>query len=716
MRNIFKVFFLDTKRLSKNVVAVVIIMGLSVLPSLYAWFNIFSNWDPYGPDATSNLKVAVVSEDDGVDISGTSINIGSSVIEALKENSTIGWVFADNSDDAIDGVYSGDYYAALVIPEKFTSEMISFLGGEIEHPDIIYYENEKKNAIAPKITQKAKGTVQEQVNSTFVSTLAESLIKVGNAVSGASDEEGSSIADTVLERLNDLSGDLQSYVNILNSFTSIMNSAESIVQTSQAMLPNLDNMVATGQASVNGMQSLLIGANGTTDSVTDMVSYSFTMINSTLDGVSSVVNSQLDSLSGYEQGAQSGISGAQAVLPYLQTMLDNAVSGWEGTTDDATKAKIEVVRTQLGVLNADIGTLSENASLAAADVTALKNRITTEITNCKNAVKALQDSFTYSVKPQLDSTMNAMGNSMVAAAAILDGVDADFGEVDQVLSDYQKTLQEGGANLSGSLQMAQELQNGLAGVIADIVSLKNDEQYQELVEIMETDPQMLGSFISSPVNLDTVGIYEIENYGSAMAPFYTILALWVGGLILVAIIHVKVEPEEELLGVKPYQTYFGRYIIFFLVGQTQTLITVLGDLFYIRIQCHNPFLFWLAAAVSSLVFTLFMYSLTVAFGNVGEALAIVVMVIQVAGAGGTFPIEVLPKVYQNVYKYLPFPYGMNAMRETIGGIYKMDYWKCIGCLGIYVVISLFIGLVVAIPFRRLNHMIEKSKENTGIMI
>ena len=113
---------------------------------------------------------------------------------------------------------------------------------------------------------------------------------------------------------------------------------------------------------------------------------------------------------------------------------------------------------------------------------------------------------------------------------------------------------------------------------------------------------------------------------------------------------------------KPYQEYFGRYMIFFLVGQTQTLLTVLGNLFYIKIQCHHPVLFWLAGAVASLVFTLFIYSLTVAFGNVGEALAIVVMVIQVAGAGGTFPIETLPKVYQMLHKYLLFPYGMNAMR------------------------------------------------------
>lgn len=716
MSNILKIFCADVKRISKNVVAVVVIMGLAVIPSLYAWFNIFSNWDPYGPESTSNLKVAVVSDDTGIELLGVSLNIGESVIDALHGNDTIGWVFEDTSDAAIDGVYDGTYYAALIIPTDFTQEMISFLGGEVEHPDIMYYENEKKNAIAPKITQKAKTAVQEQVNSTFVSTLAESIMKVNKTISGTAGEDGTTIADGMLVRLNDLNGDLQSYINILNSFVSIINSAESIVATSQTMLPNLDNMVSSGQASLNGMQSILTGANGTSDTVTDMVSYSFGMMRETLENVSSVVDSQLGTLGNYEQAAGAGISGAQAVVPYLSTMFDSAVSGWEDTANAETKNQIQAVRTQLTVIKMDLDALATNASAASADVSAIRTKIANEITSCKNALKTLEDSFNNSVKPQLNATMNAMQNSMTATASILSGVDANFKNVESVLAEYQSTLKQGSANLLDSLKMVQDLQNKLTGVITDIVSLRQDEQYQELLEIMETDPELLGSFISSPVNLETVGIYEIENYGSAMAPFYTILALWVGALILVAIIHVKVEPEEGIENIKPYQAYFGRYILFFLIGQVQTLITVFGDLFYIRIQCHNPFLFWLAASISSLVFTLFIYSLTVAFGNVGEALAIVVMVIQVAGAGGTFPIEVLPNVYQNVYKFLPFPYGMNAMRETIGGIYQMDYWKYIAGLAIYIVISLFIGLVLSIPFRRMNDMIEKSKEKSGIMI
>lgn len=715
MSNIFKIFISDAKRILKNVVAVVVIMGLSVIPSLYAWFNIFSNWDPYGPSATSNLKVAVVSADKGTEIAGISVNIGSNVVDTLKSNDTIGWVFTDTVDEAVNGVYDNSYYAALVIPEEFTEEMISFLGGEIENPDIIYYENEKKNAIAPKITAKAKTTVQEQVNAAFVSTLAEVMMKVTGTIAGA-DVEGTTVENAVLDRLNGLSEDLHGYISILNSFVSIMGSAQSIVETSQVMLPGLDTMVSTGQDTVNSMEGLLVAGDATADSVTQMVNYSFDMISNTLDSVSTVVQNDMNTLKNYEEAVGKGLTGSQSMMPYLRKLFDNAVGGWEDTADDETQTQIQNIRDQMNVIELELEGLTENGVATAEDINRLETQITGQLQACKQSVADLKDYYTYTVKPNLDDTMNKMHTSMVTTTSILNGIDADFSDVEYVLRDYQKTLEQGSASLQDSLAMAQNLYNGLTEVIADFVELQQDEQYQEIMKIVESDPELLGNFISSPVNLDTVGIYEIENYGSAMAPFYTILALWVGALILVAIIHVKVEPVEEIGEIKPYQAYFGRYITFFLVGQVQTLITVLGDLFYVRIQCHNPFLFWLAAAVSSFVFTLFIYSLTVAFGNVGEALAIVVMVIQVAGAGGTFPIQTLPQIYQTIYKYLPFPYGMDAMRETIGGIYQLDYWKDIGILGIYLVISLFIGLVVAIPFRKLMHMIEKSKENTGIMI
>lgn len=710
MKNIIKIFLADARRISKNVVAVVVVMGLCVIPSLYAWFNIFSNWDPYGPEATSNLKVAVVSLDEGSTVSGVKLNVGDSVIEGLKSNTTIGWVFTDTEEEAVGGVDSGDYYAALVVPENFTEDMISFLGGDMQHPEIVYYENEKKNAIAPKITGKAKNAVQEQVNSTFVSTLAEGIMEVSNVISGQ--EEGSGVFDTVIGKLTDLQGNLQLYSNLLNSFIGITNSASSIMATSQAVLPNLNDMVNNGRNTIGSIQDAALNNSGSSESLLDMVSYSFEIVDGALEDLKNTVQADLSTVNGQLTG-DTAIAGVQTALPYIRQLFNNAVSGW---TDAATQPKIDEINASLDAIEADLNQLSADQDQMSDTAEALRNSLAQEIGTCQNQIKALKDNFEYSVRPNLRSTMNSVQSSLIDVQSMLGGMDGDFSEVEEVLSEYEGVLKEGTAGLEESKAKTDEVIASLDTVVTSLRAFETDEQYQELADMLKTDPKQLAEFISSPVHLETEQIYPVANYGSSMAPFYTILALWVGALILVAIVHVKVHPEEGITNVKPYQQYFGRYIFFFLVGQVQTLITVLGEIFYIKIQCHNPFLYWLAAAISSLVFTIFIYSLTVAFGNVGEAIAVVIMVIQVAGAGGTFPIETLPKVYQYTYKYLPFPYGMNAMRECIGGMHGADYLKYIGVMGIYVVISLFIGLLLAIPFKKMNERIEHSKEKSDVMI
>ena len=715
-------------------VAVVIVIGLSIIPSLYAWFNILSNWDPYGPESTSNLKIAVYSADEGIDMGGLPLNIGDSVIDALKANQTMGWQFTDTMDEATDGVYSSEYYAALIIPEDFSEKMISFLNGEVQNPQIIYYENEKKNAIAPKITSYAISSVHEQVNVTFVSTLADVMIKVNDVMVENGMDSGSMI-NLFLTQLNDLSGDLDGYIALLNSFVSITNSASSLIDTTQVMLPNLNTMVDDGSNTVNTMQGALNSGSLNASALAEVISANLNTAADSLDNINTLIQNALDLLDFFGvfffccflcfffllflinqlfDLSSGGLQSAINMMPLIRQLFENSVADWKD--DESVSGQIAEIEAQLDKIEADLNSVQNNVTDLNTAKDTLNTEISTEITTCKTKIKALKDTFDYSVKGQLETTIQSMQGSLNQTQAILNGVDGDFDEVSEVLDAYSETLDKGNESLSDSLAAAQEMKTCLDSVITSLSALEISDQYQALMKILETDPTLLGDFLSSPVNMETKEIYPISNYGSAMSPFYTVLALWVGALILVAIIHVKVLPDEKIPDAKPYQKFFGRYITFFLIGQVQALITALGDLFYIKIQCHNPFLFWLACACCSFVFTLFMYALTVAFENVGEALAVVIMVIQVAGAGGSFPIEVLPAIYQRIYRFFPFPYGMDALRETIGGMYGMTYWKCLGILGIYIIISLLIGLVIAIPFRKLNMKIEHSKEKSDIML
>lgn len=704
MITIFRVFLSDVKRLRSNVVAIVIIMGLSIIPALYAWFNIMSNWDPYGTSATSQMKVAVCSQDSGVEIGSLSLNVGDEVITGLKENTTIGWVFTASKDEALEGVNSGDYYAALIVPESFTTDFISFLGGDPKNPTIAYYENSKKNAIATKITGKAKTAVQEQVNQKVISTLTEVLTESGKILA-ENDENGVDIVASTADQLDELDSSLQTYVNILNTFSLVTASASDLAESAQSLLINTQGIFDSGQDSVSNMQSSVLSGAQTADTVSSLIGISLDSVEQDL----TLLSDQMDTLT-----VGDSFDSIRNQVDTAKTMSKSTISVLKdifGETDQYVSA----VDKSFKQLNTDLTAFKKDANVTAQSLKHLKRTIKADIKDCKNSIRKIRNTYQYQVQLDVSRSVLRMEQALIQTGKMLNNIESSFGTIDRALESYQTTLDSGTDDITATKDYIVSLQSDIRKLSKSLRALSGDEQYNEMMDLLKNDPTLMASFMASPVSMETKAVYPIETYGSAMAPFYTVLAIWVGALILVALIHVKVAPVENLK-VRPWQAFFGRYITFFLIGQAQTAITVLGDLFYVDIQCPHPFLFWLASAASSFVFTLLIYSLTVAMGNVGEAVAVIVMVIQVAGAGGTFPIEVLPEVYQMIYKFLPFTYCMNALRECVGGLYKNDYWMDLRALGIYILISLFIGLVVAVPLRRLNKVIERSKEKSKVML
>lgn len=704
MITIFRVFLSDVKRLRSNVVAIVIIMGLSIIPALYAWFNIMSNWDPYGTSATSQMKIAVCSQDSGVEIGSLSLNVGDEVITGLKENTTIGWVFTASKDEALEGVNSGDYYAALIVPESFTTDFISFLGGDPKNPTIAYYENSKKNAIATKITGKAKTAVQEQVNQKVISTLTEVLTESGKILA-ENDENGVDIVVSTADQLDELDSSLQTYVNILNTFSLVTASASDLAESAQSLLINTQGIFDSSQDSVSNMQSSVLSGAQTADTVSSLIGISLDSVEQDL----TLLSDQMDTLT-----VGDSFDSIRNQVDTAKTMSKSTISVLKdifGETDQYVSA----VDKSFKQLNTDLTAFNKDANVTAQSLKHLKRTIKADIKDCKNSIRKIRNTYQYQVQPDVSRSVLRMEQALIQTGKMLNNIESSFGTIDRALESYQTTLDSGTDDITATKDYIVSLQSDIRKLSKSLRALSGDEQYNEMMDLLKNDPTLMASFMASPVSMETKAVYPIETYGSAMAPFYTVLAIWVGALILVALIHVKVAPIENLK-VRPWQAFFGRYITFFLIGQAQTAITVLGDLFYVDIQCPHPFLFWLAAAASSFVFTLLIYSLTVAMGNVGEAIAVIIMVIQVAGAGGTFPIEVLPEVYQMIYKYLPFTYCMNAMRECVGGLYQNDYWMDLSALGVYVLISLLVGLIVAIPLRRLNKVIERSKEKSKVML
>lgn len=733
MENIIQIFKDDVRGLGKNFLALVIALGLCVIPSLYAWFNIYSNWDPYAN--TGNVAIAVASDDTGYTRNdGSYVNMGDAVIEQLEENDKLGWTFPSTTQEAIDGVYSGEYYAALILEPDFSQSMYDCLANGMEHPRILYYENEKKNAIAVKITDSGTSSLQQSINQEFtevvVTTLAENLDEI------AGNDEGSLFHQT-LDQLNTVNDNLLSYNALLTSFMDCNTSLSETVLDMKTVVSKLSSTMnslnSTARTAKNEAKAasdkLKAGVDVASDAANTAIGVKLNKMAVAVTTANNAINIAQNELSKGESPtiiADNLNSTATNMATVSSTALDiaNDLEQFKGNGNDAV---IESVQTRLRAMSASASVAKEAASKAAntskkvettAGIIADANRqiISAGVDQAVAQIPALNQEIYGDLSAKVKQAAGSVSSSIdKTVEALPTGQSVDVSGMGDVLDGISASLLAGNDALAGSQTVLTNATNKLSNIIAQLESVSDGEEYQKLMEIMENEPSLYGEFLSQPVSVATEPVYETENYGSAVTPFYTTLALWVGAIILVSLMKVKVVPKGSYKDAKDYELFFGRYILFFLLGQLQSLICVYGDLNLLGVQCHEPGKLYLIAAVTSFTFTLMIYTLTISFGDIGKAFAVVIMVIQIAGSSGTYPIELLPDIFQAIYRYFPFPYAINAMRETISGMYENDYSVYMAELLIFAAASLVVGLVIRKPFMKVNHFIEERMEDTKLM-
>ncbi len=200
-----------------------------------------------------------------------------------------------------------------------------------------------------------------------------------------------------------------------------------------------------------------------------------------------------------------------------------------------------------------------------------------------------------------------------------------------------------------------------------------------------------------------------------MAPFYSTLAIWVGAMFLVALVKTNVKKKKEISPlIKPHEEYFGRALLFVGFAIIQSLIICLGDLYFLKIQCYHPLKFLFAGVLASVVYSLFIYSLVYTLGDIGKAVGVIMLVVQIGGSGGTFPIDVTPDFFISINPYIPFTFVIEAMRECICGTYGNNYWIDLLKLLTYAVAALVIGLPLKAIVKKPIKFFEKKIEQTGL--
>ena len=736
MRNIIAILKRDLSRIRGSVVALIVAVGLVIVPTLYAWFNIAGSWDPYGN--TGNLKVAVANSDDGYmsDLIPVRVNIGDTVVSALRENDQLDWRFVSESD-AVEGVRSGEYYAAVVIPENFSSRMMTVFSSDAEHAEIVYYENQKANAIAPRVTDKAASTVRQQIDETFAKTISDvglattsSLLEFmdGDQIAAYAGNLSGTLAGAITT-LRDASGSVDEFAGLLQSSTGLLDSTSDLLASAGTANKDAEALAGDAKTGLSGMHDALDAAVAAINQSLKDSAGDYDAAAKAIDEAFGAADAHVSLTVTQLRDASADVAKRASDMRDVQDNILAVERDVEGSNlPEKLKAelvqKIDIVANTVGnvanqqeLLAKHLSDAAASLETGAADARAKAQAVKDGIAEAKGSIGGVKDSYNATLKQQISDLSDAVADVARRGSDMADDLGATVTDLSHAAS-----------ALSDDLAGAHEV---LAGASADLVSAADDLQrlkegldtavtsgdLDRVRELIGSDPAALADALAAPVALDRQAVYHIKNYGSAMAPFYTTLSIWVAGIVLAAMLKANVdEADVKALGnPRLHELYLGRYAFFALLAFAQATLVCAGDLLFFGIQCEHPFQFMLVGWLAGFVFSNMIYTLTVSFGDIGKAIAVVLLVMQVAGSGGTFPIEMTADFFQAVYPFLPFTHAINAMHAAMAGAYGMEFWIELGTLSLYLIPSLALGLVFRRPVIRANRWIIEKLEETKLM-
>lgn len=721
-------FLVQMRALARNGSAWVIIIGLTVLPGFYAWFNIAANKDPYS--LTGNLKVAVANLDEGAnfkDLSlqewhGNSFNIGDKLVAHLAKDDKFKWTFVSKKK-AMEGLRRGDYYAAIIIPEDFSKNIVSFTHADLKKAGIDFYVNEKLNAIPVKITETGMNALEDRIGEAFVQQLSELILYgLGDMENAFLDYKP--ILNDSIDSLTLMSDEMRQFLHHYTIYEESLQSLSDLAAQSRQTLPNVSkhlrdarDLTLTAQNTLQGSKESLTAANRLVGRQIDSLPYEVSAIRDSLnrlqeigDGEESLARDRLQNsrediqqLSLRVRKVRQNLEDLNAVLPLPLPILDRVTdklyqleqraNDWAGALSQIDQ---DLKDGRIGVKEARL-----NAQ-AAGD-------------NAIDLATALHDLYDRELRPLLDDSTNKMVHALDNSYVALGNMSSLIPKTDALLGDIIAL----NGNSRDSLERMRPLVASTQKVVDDIADkgrhLSEEEKYDKALDFMKKDVEKRSRFLAHPAEIHKKAIYPVPNYGSGMAPFYTVLALWVGSILMISMISttnvkgLKLKPDARIS-----EMYFSRLMLFLSISSLQALLISLGNLWILDVHCVHPLLYVVYALFISHIFTYLIFSLVFTFGNIGKAIAIVFLVLQIPAGGGTFPAEMTPRFFQAIHPFLPFTYAISCMREISAGIYRPTLLSDTLTLVTVPVLSILMVLVLGPRLRRYVLRFERLLKRSGL--
>ena len=713
MKNVIRIYKRDVKNILTNWVALVVTVALIILPSLYGWFNIKSSWDPYGN--TQGIKVAVVNEDEGGTFADKEYKLGEQIIDSLKDNDKIGWQFV-NAEEADKGVRNGEYYASITIPSDFSTKILSITSDNITEATLQYTVNEKTNAIAPKITDKGVTSIKDQVSSEVVKTVDGIILKVIDKVGIEIRDAKPKITNLVdlVFKVNDQMPELEKLIDEAYDGTIKINE---LMEKTQELMPTVTDTINTSQDVLNKSNTYLNKADEGFKQLAPIVKQDLLLVGETVETINNLLQSIDENTS--PEVIKSVISKVQEKVGALDSSIDSLINVLNSVNKILHKQEItdainslQQVKDTLGKVTGLLNSIVDNSgNISTQKLKELKDMVG----RVNSVISNINANYDTTILPAINSTIQELEKITNNASYLLDEANKSLPDVNNILNLITKGSNLGQKELAEIKEKLPEVKEKLNTYVTKLKELDDEAKIDEILDLIINDWQTGSTFLSSPIQIEENKLYPIPNYGSAMSPFFTTLSLWVGALLLVSLFTTHARKLDDDTDIKPLEEYFGKYLTFITIAIFQGIVATVGDIFILKAYVLHPVLFVLIGILISIVFMTMIYTLVSVFGNVGKAIAVIFLVLQISASGGTFPVEVMPNFFQKIHPLLPFKYGIGAMREAVAGILPELLQKDIILLLVYFVIFMGMGIVLkAFVNKHAKKFIEKLNES-GIL-
>jgi len=713
MKKILAIFKNDLKEIYKRPAAAFVLFGLVIIPGMYAWLNIDSNWNPY--ENTGNLPIAIVNKDKGTVILNENINMGNSLVESLKGNNAMKWSFTDEAE-AREKVNKSEFYGEIDIPEDFSKNIVLiFENGNIKRSELDFYVNQKKNPIAPIIVSKAVGAIQTTINQNIVNALIYKSLGMANSAKLLTNHIKST--DDIIDKLNKGKEGVYDLSSIFKVLKLIADSTNNSISALRDLLPTVNSLTGTSEDGIKNIKGTMDSFKNLSNDIDNVVD----SIENDRKEILDIINSfDLDPMKENKDIISNKISEIDTRLTNNKERIQNIQTLISILGEHVQLEGLSALQRQLQEVVNEIDntqTIISNNRKTEKDI----NNINKKLKSIHGQEKGVSKAYRNDIKKNLDSAYDNSSKSMDILSDLLNNLDGAAEKTDSALAYMMKAIGNS-KDLTDNLDnTCSRLQNDIGKIIDNLSDSKKSEMYNKFVNLIKNDPVDVANFLSTPVETVESAVYGTDKngsqltYGSKMAPFYSVLACWVGCILLITIVKTEITGVEGIEKFKNYQKFLGRFAIFALMALSQGFLVGLGDIF-LKVQVKYPFYFILTIMITSFVFMLFVYSLTLSFGRVGEGMSVIVLVLQIAGSGGTFPVEMLPKAFQFAQPIMPFYPAMNLIRETIGGFYGNNFLKYMLMLLSHMIIPLLLGLIFRTPLIHMLEKVNKKLKKTAIII